>query len=129
MNTKKAATQNIDEYIAEFPKDVQEILEKIRLTIRKAAPNAEETISYKMPTFNLKGQYLIYFAAYKKHIGLYPVPSGNAKFNEEVSAYQVGKGTLQFPLDKPIPYKLISKIVKVRAKENSAKAAAKRKKT
>jgi uncharacterized protein YdhG (YjbR/CyaY superfamily) len=122
MKTKQTTPQNIDEYIAGFPKDVQEILEKIRMTIRKAAPAAEEAISYKMPTFNLKGQYLIYFAAYKKHIGLYPVPVGDAEFNEEMSAYQAGKGTLQFPLDKPIPYKLISKIVKVRAKENSSKA-------
>jgi len=126
MKTKQTTPQNIDEYIAGFPKDVQEILEKIRMTIRKAAPAAEEAMSYKMPTFNLKGQYLIYFAAYKKHIGLYPVPVGDAEFNEEVSAYQAGKGTLQFPLDKPIPYKLISKIVKVRSKENSSKAAAKK---
>lgn len=126
MKNKQTTPQNIDEYIAGFPKDVQEILEKIRMTIRKAAPAAEEAMSYKMPTFNLKGQYLIYFAAYKKHIGLYPVPVGDAEFNEEVSAYQAGKGTLQFPLDKPIPYKLISKIVKVRSKENSSKAAAKK---
>ena len=122
MRTNQTAPKDIDEYIAGFPNDVQEILEKIRMTIRKAAPAAEEAISYKMPTFNLKGQYLIYFAAYKKHIGLYPVPVGDAEFNEEMSAYQAGKGTLQFPLDKPIPYKLISKIVKVRAKENSSKA-------
>ncbi len=128
MKTKQTASQNIDEYIAGFPKDVQEILEKIRMTIKKAAPNAEETISYKMPTFNLNGQYLIYFAAYKKHIGFYPVPVGGAEFNKEVSAYRAGKGTLQFPLDKPIPYKLISKIVKARAKENETKVVAKVKK-
>lgn len=125
MKTKLTAPQNIDEYITSFPKDVQEILKKIRATIKKAAPDAEEAISYKMPTFNLKGQYLIYFAAYKRHIGLYPVPAGDPEFNKEVSAYQAGKGTLQFPLDKPIPYKLISKIVRVRAKEISAKAAIK----
>ena len=124
MKTRPTSPQNIDEYIADFPADVQEILQKIRVTIKKAVPKAEETISYKMPTFNLRGQYLIYFAAYKKHIGLYPVPNGDAEFNKEISAYQAGKGTLQFPLDQPIPYKLISKIVKVRAKENSAKAAA-----
>ena len=128
MKTKPTAPQKMDEYIASFPKDVQEILEKIRMTIKKAAPEAEEVISYKMPTFNLKGQYLIYFAAYKKHIGLYPVPNGDAKFNEELSVYRSGKGTLQFPLNQPIPYKLISKIVKARAKENAAKAAAQRKK-
>ena len=129
MKTKPTAPQNIDEYITGFPKDVQEILKKIRATIKKAAPGAEEAISYKRPTFNLKGQYLIYFAAYKKHIGLYPVPAGDAEFNEEVSKYQAGKGTLQFPLDEPIPYTLISKIVKARVKENAAKASAKGKKT
>jgi uncharacterized protein YdhG (YjbR/CyaY superfamily) len=128
MKTKPASPQNIDDYIADFPADVQEVLQKIRITIKKAAPKAEEAISYKIPTFNLKGQYLIYFAAYKKHIGLYPVPSGDEEFNQEISIYQAGKGTLRFPLDKPIPYKLISKIVKIRAKENSAKATANRKK-
>ena len=128
MKTKQTAPKNIDEYIAAFPNDVQEILEKIRMTIKKAAPTAEETISYEMPTFNLKGQYLIYFAAYKKHIGLYPVPTGDAEFNEDISIYQTGKGTLQFPLDKPIPYKLISKIVKLKVKENLARAGAKEKK-
>ncbi len=128
MKTNPTAPQNIDEYIAGFPKDIQEILQKIRMTIKKAAPSAEETISYKMPTFNLKGQYLIYFAAYKKHIGLYPVPTGDDAFNKEVAKYQVGKGTLQFPLDEPMPYKLISKIVKARVKENDAKASARGKK-
>ncbi len=122
MKPKPTAPQNIDEYIAGFPADVQEILQKIRVTIKKAAPKAEEAISYKMPSFHLNGQYLIYFAAYKKHIGLYPVPSGDTDFNKEISAYQAGKGTLQFPLDKPIPYKLIGTIVKVRTNETSAKA-------
>ena len=93
----------IDEYIAGFPENVQEILQKVRSTIQKAAPGAIETISYKMPTFNLNGHYLIYFAGYKKHISLYPVPAGSPDFNEEISAYRAGKGTLQFPLDKPIP--------------------------
>jgi uncharacterized protein YdhG (YjbR/CyaY superfamily) len=124
MKAKRTGPGNIDEYMADFPKDVQVILEKIRRTIKRAAPKAEETISYKMPSFNLYGQYLIYFAAYKKHIGLYPVPAGDAEFNEEVSKYQAGKGTLQFPLDKPMPYKLISKIVKARAKEIAAKLSA-----
>jgi uncharacterized protein YdhG (YjbR/CyaY superfamily) len=123
MKSKPTSPQNIDQYIADFPADVQEILHKLRVTIKKAAPKAEEGISYKMPSFNLNGQYLIYFAGYKKHIGLYPVPSGDEEFNKEISGYQAGKGTLRFPLDKPIPYKLISKIVKVRAKEISAKAA------
>jgi uncharacterized protein YdhG (YjbR/CyaY superfamily) len=123
MKSKPTSPQNIDQYIADFPADVQEILHKLRVTIKKAAPKAEEGISYKMPSFNLNGQYLIYFAGYKKHIGLYPVPSGDEEFNKEISGYQAGKGTLRFPLDKSIPYKLISKIVKVRAKEISAKAA------
>ena len=127
MKTKQTAPKTIDEYIAGFPSDVQEILEKIRMTIRKAAQDAEETISYEIPTFNLKGKYLIYFAAYKKHIGVYPVPAGDAKLNEELSVYRTGKGTLQFPLNKPIPYNLITKIVKLRVKENLAKASEKAK--
>jgi uncharacterized protein YdhG (YjbR/CyaY superfamily) len=125
MRTSQTASKNIDEYIAGFPHDVQEILEKIRTTIRKAAPEAEETISYQMPTFTLKGKYLIYFAAYKKHVGLYPAPRGNAEFNEELSVYKAGKGTVRFPLDKPIPFDLISQIVKFRAKENLERAQAK----
>jgi len=128
MKTDQTAPATIDKYIAGFPNHVQEILEKVRMTIKKAAPEAEETISYKMPTFKLKGDYLIYFAAYKKHIAMYPVPTGDAKFTEEVSAYRTGKGTLQFPLDKPIPFKLITRIVKLRAKENSARAETKVKK-
>ena len=128
MKTKQTGPKTIDEYIAGFPKEVQEILEKIRMTIRKAAPDAEETISYLIPTFTLKGKYLIYFAGYKKHIGVYPVPAGDAELNEELSVYQTGKGTLQFPLDKPIPLDLITKIVKLRVKENLAKAEAKEKK-
>jgi uncharacterized protein YdhG (YjbR/CyaY superfamily) len=123
MKTRQKGPATIDEYISGFPKDVQEILQKIRMTIRKAAPTAEETISYLMPTFTLEGRYLIYFAAYKKHISLYPVPTGDAEFNEELSVHQTGKGTLQFPLDKPVPLKLITKIVKLRVKENSERAA------
>jgi uncharacterized protein YdhG (YjbR/CyaY superfamily) len=122
MKTSEAAPRDIDEYFAGFPKDVQEKLERIRKTIKKAAPNAEETISYKMPTFNLNGKYLVYFAAYKKHIALYPAPIGNPEFEEEIAAYESGKGTLQFPLDKPIPFNLIRKIVKYRVRENLAAA-------
>ena len=128
MRANQTAPRNIDEYIAGFPNDVQEILEKIRMTIRKAAPDAEETISYKLPAFNLKGHYLVYFAAYKNHIGFYAAPRGNAEFKEELSVYEAGKGTLQFPLDKPIPFDLISKIVKFRVKENLDKAATEAKK-
>ena len=124
MRTNQTS-KNIDEYIAGFPNDVQEILETIRITIRKAAPDAEETISYQIPTFTLKGRYLVYFAAYKKHIGLYPAPLGNAEFKEQLSVYGAGKGTAKFPLDKPIPFGLIRKIVKFRAKENVERAKAK----
>ncbi len=127
MKTVNAAPKTIDEYIAGFPPDVQEILEKIRLTIRKAAPDAEEAISYQMPTFKLKGN-LVHFAAFKSHIGFYPVPTGIEKFKKELARYEQGKGSVQFPLDQPIPYDLISRIVKFRVKENLAKAAAKGKK-
>ncbi len=118
--------QTIDEYIAGFPKDVQEKLQQVRRTIREAAPDAQEKISYKMPTFTLKGN-LVYFAAFKNHIGFYPIPSGIEEFKEELSAYEQGKGSVQFPLDKPIPFDLISRIVKFRVKENLAKAEAKKK--
>jgi len=128
MRTNQTAPQNIDEYIAGFPHDVQEILEKIRMTIRKAAPDAEETIKYQMPTFTLKGN-LVYFAAFKKHIGFYPPTStGSAKFKKELSVYEGAKGSLKFPLDKPIPFGLISRIVKLRVKENLERAEARGKK-
>ena len=115
MKSNQAAPKDIDEYIAGFPDDVQEILEKIRMTIRRAAPDAEETISYQIPTFTLNNKYLIYFAGYKRHIGLYPAPRGIGRFKKELSVYGSGKGTLRFPLDKPIPFDLISKLVRFRA--------------
>ena len=126
MKTEPAAPQNIDEYIAGFPQDVQEILAKIRETIQEAAPDVEETISYQMPTFTLKGN-LVHFAAFKKHIGFYPTPSGTEEFQEALSIYKGGKGSVRFPLDEPIPFALISKIVKFRVQENLARAAAKEK--
>jgi uncharacterized protein YdhG (YjbR/CyaY superfamily) len=128
MKTRQTAPINIDEYIAGFPNDVQAILEKIRMTIRKAAPDADETISYQMPTFTLNGNCLVYFAAFKKHIGFYPAPSGIAEFKQDLSVYEAGKGTMKFPLDKPIPFDLVGKIVKFRVKENLGRAAAKGKK-
>lgn len=128
MRAKKKAPKDIDEYIAGFPNDVQEILEKIRMAIRKAAPDAEETISYQIPSFTLKGHYLIYFAAYKTHIGVYPAPIENVEFKEDLSVYASGKATAKFPLDKPIPFDLITKIVKFKAKESLANAKVKRKK-
>lgn len=127
MRANQTAPRDIDEYIAGFPKHVQEILEKIRMTIRKAAPDAEEIIKYQIPTFTLKGN-LVYFGAFKKHIGFYPAPSGIEEFNEELSVYEGAKGSIKFPLDKPIPFALISKIVKFRVKENLGRGEAKRKK-
>jgi uncharacterized protein YdhG (YjbR/CyaY superfamily) len=114
----------IDEYIATFPADIQSILQKIRATIRKAAPQAEETINYQMPTFKLHGN-LVHFAAFKNHIGFYPTPSGIEKFKKDIEKYEWAKGSVQFPLDKPIPYGLIVKITKFRVKENLAKIKAK----
>jgi uncharacterized protein YdhG (YjbR/CyaY superfamily) len=124
---EKTTPQNIDAYIAGFPRDVQEKLQKIRETIRDAAPDAEEKISYQMPTFAQEGN-LVHFAAFKNHIGFYPAPQGIEEFKKELSLYKGGKGSVQFPLDQPIPYELISKIVAFRLKENLAKAAAKRRK-
>jgi uncharacterized protein YdhG (YjbR/CyaY superfamily) len=125
MKAKQAAPGDIDEYIAGFPKDVQKILQKIRMTIRKAAPAAEEAISYQMPTFKLNGN-LIHFAAYKNHIGLYPAPRAIEKFKEKLKRYEGGKGTIRLQLDEPIPYDLITKIVKFRVNENLEKSKAPR---
>jgi uncharacterized protein YdhG (YjbR/CyaY superfamily) len=127
MGPSQPAPKNIDEYIARFPDDVRETLEKIRMIIRKAAPDAQETISYQIPTFTLHGN-LVHFAAFKKHIGFYPGPSGIEKFKDELSVYDGAKGSVQFPLDKPIPFSLISRIVKFRVNENLKKAQAKGKK-
>jgi uncharacterized protein YdhG (YjbR/CyaY superfamily) len=118
----------IDEYIAGFPPDVQEILQQVRLTIRQAAPEAQETISYQMPTFTLHGN-LVHFGGFKHHIGFYPVPSGIEAFREELAPYIAGKGSVRFPLDQPIPYDLISRIVAFRVTENIEKAQAKKKRT
>jgi len=121
MKINATAPQNIDEYIARFPKDVQGILKKIRITIRKAAPESEEIISYQIPAFLLKGR-LVYFAAFKKHIGFYPGVSGIKKFQKELADYKGAKGSVQFPFDKAIPYGLIRKIVKFRVTENLRRA-------
>lgn len=112
--------QTIDEYITEFPEDIQEILEKMRKVIHDAAPEAEEAISYGMPTFKLHGN-LVHFAAYKNHIGFYPTPSGIEAFKEEISEYKSSKGAVQFPLNEPIPYDLVKKMVIFRVKENLQK--------
>lgn len=123
MPTHRAA-RNIDEYIAAFSPEVQAILERIRVTIRQAAPDAQETISYKIPAFTLDG-VLVYFAAFKKHIGFYPPVRGDAKLEKAISTYAGPKGNLQFPLDQPIPYRLIERIVKLRVKQNISRARAK----
>jgi uncharacterized protein YdhG (YjbR/CyaY superfamily) len=116
----KLQYKTIDEYIKTFPVDVQNILEKMRQTIRKAAPEAIETISYQMPAFKLNGN-LVYFAAHKNHIGFYPTSSGIEAFKNELSPYVWSKGAVQFPTNKPIPYDLVSRIVQFRVKENLAK--------
>ena len=113
----KTDYQNIDEYINTFSKDVEDILQKVRQTIQKAAPNASEAISYQMPTFKLNGKNLVHFAAWKNHIGFYPTPSGTEAFKKEVGRFVYAKGSIRFPLDKPVPLSLITKIVKFRVKE------------
>ena|ERR1700682_3191860 len=127
MVTDRAKPTTISAYIALFPPEVQEILEKIRSTISRAAPAAQETISYQIPAFTLNGT-LVYFAAFKKHIGFYPPVSGDASLENALSRYAGEKGNLRFPLDQPIPYGLISRIVRLRVKQNMAKAGEKRKK-
>jgi len=108
----------MDEYIGTFPEDVQRILSELRQTIREAAPEAEETINYQMPTFTLNGN-LVHFAAFQNHIGFYPTPSGIEAFRKELSRYKGAKGSVQFPIDEPLPLPLIRRIVEYRVKENS----------
>jgi uncharacterized protein YdhG (YjbR/CyaY superfamily) len=124
MEDKKVGFTSIDEYIATFPAETQKILQELREAIQSAAPQAEEKISYQMPTFALNGN-LVHFAAMKNHIGFYPTPSGITAFEEELSNYEGSKGAVRFPLDKPLPLRLIKKIVKYRVTENLQKAAAK----
>ena len=109
--------KNIDTYIQDFPKNVQKILKQIRLTIQKVAPKAESTIGYGIPTFKLNGKNLVHFAAWKNHIGFYATPSGNKAFKKELSKFQGSKGSVHFPLDRPMPLVLIKKIVQFRVKE------------
>ena len=125
--TTRPIPKTIDEYVAGFPPDVQAVLQKIRQVVRSAAPDAQETISYQIPAFKLDG-VLVYFAAFKKHIGFYPPIRGDAGMKKAVSAYAGPKGNLRFPLDQPIPYDLIKRITKLRLKQNLAKATSKGKK-
>lgn len=124
MNTSKPT--NIDEYISAFPIDVQKVLEEVRHKIGSIAPEAQETISYAIPTFDLNGKHLIHFAGFKNHIGLYPTPVGMEQFKDDFADYKTGKGSVQFPLSEPMPMDLIAKIVKFRLE--SIKQTAKRKK-
>ena len=119
--------KDINEYIAGFTPEIQKLLEQVRQTVQKTAPDAKETISYDMPAFKLNGN-LVYFAAFTKHIGFYALPSGNEAFQKELSNYKTGKGSIQFPFDKPLPLDLIAKIVKFRVEENTKKAGVKKKK-
>jgi uncharacterized protein YdhG (YjbR/CyaY superfamily) len=112
--------ETIDEYIATFPKNVQDILEELRKTIRDSAPNAKETISYQIPNFKLNGN-LVHFAAFKNHVGFYPTPSAINEFKKELSQYEVAKGSIKFPITEPVPFDLIMRIVNYRVKENLKK--------
>ncbi len=119
MQETKTSYRDIDEYIGTFPEEMQKKLQEIRKTIHESAPNATEAISYQMPTFKLNGN-LVHFAAYEHHIGFYPIPTGMEAFKEELSQYKTGKGSVQFPLDQPLPLDLIRRIVEFRVKENLA---------
>ena len=118
---ERSSAKTIDDYIAEFPPEVQRVLEEMRALIRSVAPDATETISYAIPTFDLNGTHLVHFAGFKKHVGFYPVPSGMEAFAKELSAFKTGKGSVQFPLDKPLPVDLIRRIVEFRVGETVRK--------
>jgi uncharacterized protein YdhG (YjbR/CyaY superfamily) len=127
MIAKSIAVTNVDDYISGFPKDTQALLKQLRTVIKKAVPDAEELISYQMPAYKYFG-VLVYFAGYKKHIGFYPTALGIERFKKELSPYKGAKGSVQFPLDKPLPLELITRIVTFRAKENKEKAGVRLKK-
>ena len=118
MSSSKVVFNSIDEYIASFPVNIQKIMEDIRSTIKVTAPNAKEKISYQIPTFELNGRNLIHFAGWKKHISLYPIPAGDEAFEKKIAKYVAGKGTLKFPLDKPLPLELIKEVVRLRLADN-----------
>ena len=122
MKTPRTDFKTIDEYIAEFPEDVRRKLSEVRSTVKKAAPDATEKISYRMPGFDYNGS-LVWFAAFKNHIGFYPTSSGISQFEDELKKYKYSKGAIQFPIDEPMPLKLIARIVKFRVAENAAKMA------
>ena len=121
MPDSRSRATTIDEYIAEFPPETQLALQEVRELIRAHAPGATETISYAMPTFDLNRRHLVHFAGYPHHIGFYPIPTGMAAFKDELSAYKTGKGSVQFPLDEPLPRDLIRRIVEFRVAENRSR--------
>ena len=118
MDAKKVKFDSIDQYIAAFPEETQKLLEELRSTIKAAAPAVVEKITYQMPTFDLNGRHLVYFSAWKHHIGLYPIPAGDEAFQQEISQYKSAKSSLNFPIDKPLPLELIRKFVKFRVVES-----------
>ena len=119
----RSTARSIDEYIAEFPPETQKVLEEMRALIRTTAPEATETISYAIPTFDLNGRHLVHFAGFEKHVGFYPVPTGMEAFKEELKSYKTGKGSVQFPLDQPLPTDLIRRIVEFRVAENTGQSS------
>ena len=125
MASNKAKVASMDEYIAAFPEKTQMLLEELRATIKAAAPDVEEKITYQMPTFDLNGKHLVFFSVWKNHIGLYPIPAGNEAFQKEISQYKSAKSSLNFPIDKPLPVKLIAQFVKFRVAESQENAASK----
>jgi uncharacterized protein YdhG (YjbR/CyaY superfamily) len=127
MDSVKNKAATVDEYIAGFPKEIQQLLQALRATIKRAAPNAEEIISYQMPAYKYHGM-LVYFAGFKNHIGFYATPTGHAAYKKELSVYKEGKGSVQFPHHQPLPLSLISRIVKFRMKENLERENVKKKK-
>jgi uncharacterized protein YdhG (YjbR/CyaY superfamily) len=118
MEANQPKFVSIDQYIAAYPKETQKLLEELRSTIKAAAPDVVEKITYQMPTFDLNGRHLVYFSAWKHHVGLYPVPAGDETFQREISQYKSAKSSLNFPIDKPLPVKLIRQFVKFRIAEN-----------
>lgn len=119
----RSAARSIDEYIAEFPPATQRVLEELRALIGESAPGASETIAYAIPTFDLGGKHLVHFAGFAKHVGLYPAPSGLETFKDDLEPYKTGKGSVQFPLDRPLPTDLIRRIVRFRVEENAGGAS------
>jgi len=122
MKNKQVVTTSIDEYIATFPADTQKILKELRATIKAAAPDAVEAISYGMPTFTLNGKYLIYFAGWKSHVSIYPIPTGDKAFQSRIEPFISGKGTLKFPLDQPLPLDLVTEMVRLQIADHLEKA-------